>query len=295
MNTQQAKFILQAYRPGGQDANDPQFAEALEQVKNDPELAQWFTAQTAFDGAVARALGTVAPPPQLREMILAGRRVIEPAPWWRRPIWWAMAASIAAIFGLAGLWFRGENSARFADYRQKMIAAHENDVRHVEFPNGDPAKMQLWLASQGVETNFALPAGLRGKAGGCRVLDWHGRKVSMVCYMLDQTNHFDLFFARTSDFLDAPHSGSPELTQNGRTTTAGWSKGGWTYLVIGEGDEAHLKKIMATKDLARGSIEGTRFAGVDAAQFPRSSAAPPRSRIFLAHSMEYVLRSRLER
>ena len=265
MNTEQAKFILHAYRPGGQDANDPQFAEALEQVKNDPSLAEWFTAQTAFDGAVTRALGTVAPPQQLREAILAGRRVIEPAPWWKRPVWWAMAASIAAILGLAGLWFRGENSARFADYRQKMMAAHENNASHVEFPNGDFAKIQFWLASHRAETNFALPAGLRGKAAmGCRVVPWHGREIAMVCYVLDQTNHFDLFLARTSDFSDAPVPGKPEWTTNGPMTTAGWSQGEWTYLVIGEGDQAHLKKFMETKDLAQNSID----------------AAPPRSRIF---------------
>ncbi|HEX4644938.1 MAG TPA: hypothetical protein VH598_04955 [Verrucomicrobiae bacterium] len=272
MNTEQAKFILQAYRPGGEDANDPQFAEALEQVKNDPTLAEWFAAQTAFDGTVARALGTVAPPPQLREMILAGRRVIEPAPWWKRPVWWAMAASIAALFGLAGLWFRGDNSARFADFRTKMLAAHENGLRHVEFENGDAAKMQLWLASHGAETNFALPAGLLGKSAmGCRVVDWHGQKISMLCYIMDQTNHFDLFLAKTTDFSDAPVSGKPQWY--GRTATVAWSRNGWTYLVIGEGDEAHLKKLMETKDLAQTPLEGTRLANAEDVQFSRQPAA----------------------
>src|SRR5260370_16493728 len=103
MNTQQAKFILQAYRPGGQDANDPQFAEALEQVKNDPSLAEWFAAQTAFDGAVTRALDAVAPPPQLRETILAGPRGIEPARWWKRPIWSAMSPLVVPLFSLPAL------------------------------------------------------------------------------------------------------------------------------------------------------------------------------------------------
>jgi len=37
MNNQEAKFILAAYRPGGQDASDPLFAEALEQVRRDPD------------------------------------------------------------------------------------------------------------------------------------------------------------------------------------------------------------------------------------------------------------------
>ena len=77
----------------------------------------------------------------------------------------------------------------------------------------------------------------------------------MICYVLDQTNHFDLFLARSSDFSDAPRSEKPELTGNGRVTTAGWSRDGWTYLVIGEGDDAHLKKFMETKDLAERRIK----------------------------------------
>ena len=42
MNNQEAKLILQAYRPGGRDTFDPLFAEALEQARRDPELQKWF-------------------------------------------------------------------------------------------------------------------------------------------------------------------------------------------------------------------------------------------------------------
>ena len=65
MNTQEAKFILQAYRPGGEDAGDPQFAEALAQAKLDPELAKWFAEQLAFDAAASRALKEVKAPAAL--------------------------------------------------------------------------------------------------------------------------------------------------------------------------------------------------------------------------------------
>ncbi len=34
------KLILQAYRPGGQDAHDPQFRKVLEQASRDPDLAR---------------------------------------------------------------------------------------------------------------------------------------------------------------------------------------------------------------------------------------------------------------
>jgi len=42
MDSGEAKFILSAYRPEGQDASDPRFAEALEQVRRDPILQRWF-------------------------------------------------------------------------------------------------------------------------------------------------------------------------------------------------------------------------------------------------------------
>ena len=39
MTNERAKFVLGAYRPNGADAKDPTFAEALEQAKHDPNLA----------------------------------------------------------------------------------------------------------------------------------------------------------------------------------------------------------------------------------------------------------------
>jgi hypothetical protein len=38
MDNREAKFVLSAYGPGGQDAGDARFAEALEQVRRDPML-----------------------------------------------------------------------------------------------------------------------------------------------------------------------------------------------------------------------------------------------------------------
>ena len=53
MNNEEAKLILQAYRPGGQDANDPRFREALEQARRDPELARWFANEQALDSRIS--------------------------------------------------------------------------------------------------------------------------------------------------------------------------------------------------------------------------------------------------
>jgi hypothetical protein len=49
MNIEEAKLILSAYRPDGQDAGDPQFQEALELTKQNPDLARWFAEAQAWD------------------------------------------------------------------------------------------------------------------------------------------------------------------------------------------------------------------------------------------------------
>jgi hypothetical protein len=74
MNNQEAKLILQAYRPGTQDASDPAFAEALEQVWRNPELHEWFSDQCAYDARIHDKLKeAIAIPADLKVRLLALR------------------------------------------------------------------------------------------------------------------------------------------------------------------------------------------------------------------------------
>ena len=66
MKNDEAKFILSAYRPDGDDAGDARFAEALAQAEQDPELAPWLQEERRFDSVFCDALGAVPVPPDLR-------------------------------------------------------------------------------------------------------------------------------------------------------------------------------------------------------------------------------------
>ncbi len=248
MNTQEVKFILQAYRPNGEDASDPHFAEALAQAKLNPELAKWFAEQLAFDAAASRALKEVKVPQHLRESILAGRRVAEPTFWWQQPVWWAMAAVFLVVLGIAGFWFKSNNSAiQFASFRNEMVRVAETSVPHLEFQEKDPAKIQALLASQGVDANYVMPVGLRGLPGmGCKVVNWDGNKVAMICYKLQGTNHVDLFVAEANAFKGSIPGGKPQFVATGRNTTASWSQADKVYVMVGHGqvDEKLLKKYI---------------------------------------------------
>ena len=74
MTNEEAKFMLNGYRPNGADADNEAFAESLAQADRDPALRKWFDREQAFDRIVADKLRTVSAPEGLRESILAGRR-----------------------------------------------------------------------------------------------------------------------------------------------------------------------------------------------------------------------------
>jgi hypothetical protein len=96
MNNEEAKLILQAYRPGGQDANDPRFREALEQAQRDPELARWFTNEQALDSRISgRLKASITPPAHLKASLIAQQKSSAP-PWWQQPVLrFALAACMA--------------------------------------------------------------------------------------------------------------------------------------------------------------------------------------------------------
>src|SRR5262245_19685517 len=107
MKNEEAKFILSAYRPNGQDANDPMFTAALEQARKDPALAKWFEFEQKFDRAMTAKLGAVMPPEGLRAAILAGARVsgTPSRAWWQQPKWLALAASVVALLSVGTVAF----------------------------------------------------------------------------------------------------------------------------------------------------------------------------------------------
>ncbi len=69
MDKERAKFILQSYRPDGEDADEPAFAEALGLAAKDRELGEWLAAERAQDAAFAAMLSDVEIPEDLRTAI----------------------------------------------------------------------------------------------------------------------------------------------------------------------------------------------------------------------------------
>lgn len=128
MDKEQAKFILQSFRPDGADVDNRDFAEALTLAIQDRELGEWLADERAMDAAFANALTAVRIPETLREDILgclAGERgdfpqagdaldagmigalaSIQPPADLRGRILTAMASSTTVAFPQRSLWRR---------------------------------------------------------------------------------------------------------------------------------------------------------------------------------------------
>ena len=265
MNREEAKIILQSCRPGGQDAADPQFAAALALAKQDAELAKWFARQQKFDAQISREIKSLSAPPDLKAKILAqenlqSQKIVEmpSAVGWRdlfsfkSPLAWAVAAMLLMLFSLAIFWSQPERRADFADYSARMVYAALNDTNHVDVENSDMKQVVAWLGEHHGENQFVLPVALNGSSGlmGCRVLDWHGQKVSMLCYGV-KGSHVDLFVARENVFPDPPPADRPQFASSGGMPTARWSHDGKAYLMVGHGNVADLEKVLQPKETVK--------------------------------------------
>lgn len=247
MNREDAKYLLSACRVGGQDAIDPQFREALEVLKIDPELAEWFAKEQAMDRRVAEKFASFPVPPDLKPKLLAARKLIPMPRWWRSPAWLMIAAACVVLtLTLALLSFRPSSKPQFADFRSYVGVIAGDKAGHLGLMSKDLAAVRHWLNSHDAPDDFMVPAGLNGLPSmGCRVLDWSGSKVSFVCFELGNRRMVHLFVADRGVMRGCPGDGSVEVvTLNNGITTLSWSDDQRAYVLAGHENEQQLRKLL---------------------------------------------------
>jgi hypothetical protein len=197
LTNEAAKFVLNAYRPNGADAQDPAFRDALEQAARDPELGAWFKEQRDFDAMIAEKLSGIEPPATLRSAILAG---IENRPPARRfPIkpLLALAAVIAlSAIILVPMYTRYYSRSDWVDRYQKanlaMLAA--SPVPQLDLLTASFARTQRYLEEMQAPCIYSLPGSLLAlPTAGCKTLRWNGHMLSLTCFRLPSGELLHLF------------------------------------------------------------------------------------------------------
>lgn len=248
MNSEQAREILAAYRPGTEDARDPAFAEALELTHHDAELKAWFDETMAFDQLMRGRLARVAAPADLRDTILAERKIIRPAPWWQHRLNGRQLAAAAAVLvagALAALWL-GQPSRGFAQFRRDIADQSWASAPHLDLKTTDLGAVSRFIAAQNVSTNFAIPPTLaQSEVRGCSILLWQGRRIPVICFNAGN-QHLHLAVVDRNLFPDAP-TRIPQLDQWQAWRTASWSKDDHSYVLTGLNTTAFVKKFRKAK------------------------------------------------
>ncbi len=246
MNREEAQFILGAYRPNSEDARDPQFREALELARRDPELARWFAQEQALDRAFSAKIRSRPVSPELKAQLLLVRTTARRRPvWWRRPAWLAVAAGLGVALASSGIWLdRGEKPADFAGFRAAMVAAASDMSDHADVWGLDHAGYRKWLAENQGTADFVLPAALADKAiSACKVVGWDGRKVTMLCLKFGG-RHLDVFVIDAAELPGVRLDATLRFFTAADVTAAAWQRDGKIYLAAGAMPRADLQQLL---------------------------------------------------
>jgi hypothetical protein len=245
MNNEEAKFILQGYRPNGADAGDATFCAALEQAKNDPALGEWFARQQAFDAAMGAKLGQVTPPAGLRAAILAGGRASATgAPrraWWSHPVWMGVAASVAVLLA-AGLALWPKQASAFDDfaYADSRLSATHGHESH----GAASSALQRMLAEPNTRLGQKLAVSFATlHETGCRHVSYRGLDVLEVCFNRNG-EWFHCYIGRAADFPDMAQGAAPVIVDKVGGAVASWADGEHVIVVVSKVGRRSLEALL---------------------------------------------------
>jgi hypothetical protein len=249
MDNREAKFVLNAYRPGGQDANDPRFAEALRQVRRDPILKHWFDESVAFDAAMTRSLAATPVPNDLRESILTGVKVTRVPHWKNRWRKWAIAAAVVLSATLGVLVWHNTRPAPVAGWQLQALDAILSSIAqkesHFDVISRNPVDLVKWLRENSAPAGKKLPDGLdRLPSIGCKAFFWREKSVSLICFTLPEGRAIHLVMTNVSMESDRRLKHEAKVVQQGHWATATWREGDMIYMLALEGSRDELRSYL---------------------------------------------------
>lgn len=250
MTIAQAKAVLIAYRPGTDDATDPDVTAALALCRQDAALADWWAEQQAQQQALRAKFAAIPVPRGLAEQIVSERKAQFALPRWRQPVMLAAGCAVILLVSIS-IWFAFQATQQpdvsFDGYRARMV---KNALRvyGMDLETNDAAQVRAFLAQQNAPADYELPAALaQTETVGCGVLRWQDKPVSMICFRTGQPlspggkTDLMLFVIRTADLQGDIPRAATEIVGISQLSTATWQAGDKVYLLAAF-DEAELQK-----------------------------------------------------
>ena len=245
MNEDEMRLILRSYRPGLDNPNDPQFAEALGSAAEDPEMARWWEEEQAFDHAMAAHVAALRAPFGLKTRILAQAT----APATSRSARWivGLAGAAALLFLLtqvADVWRNAAPaSAALPDYASEMVS-------FIKLPPSLPLMSpHLGTIMNWLEEEKAIPPNVPANLAlldpvGCRVLSFRQHDVTLVCFNRGSDKLAHLFVVDRAALPELKPGAAAIFQREGEWMTATWTENERVYMIVVEGDEAAARRYL---------------------------------------------------
>jgi len=244
MTIEEAKFLLQAYRPNSDVADIPSITEALAMLEEDAALKSWYEEEREFDELFASKLSDIEIPANLESEILKQvvskpNKVVE-FPWWKQFSFFGAAASILLALGLLLSPMGNDSTGQSTVLTVESFQTFANQA--LRNAKGFNAKSHEWatLVSYLDENNTPAPAQLPGRIKdmppvGCMTLSLNDKPVGVVCFGKKSKSH--LFVIESEDFPEMPVEIKPILDQNPYSTKAYWTNNDRHYLLLSSDPE----------------------------------------------------------
>ncbi len=240
MTNEEAKFILSAYRSGGQDAQDSHFSDALSQTRRDPALSRWFAQQQALDAAIGERCRALPAPAGLRQSILTGARASRRKAWWQQPAVLAAAATLAILLTVSSFWRSAPPRPLPVDQFTRLAVADIKEAH--QFSPRHHGTVAAWLTEPANAIHAGLPMTPEDlRADHCRAIRIAGVEVFEICFKRDAWYH--IYIARRAD-IEAGGLTEILFQQQGRMATATWSDARYVYVLATEAGISALKQLL---------------------------------------------------
>ncbi|MDF1753290.1 MAG: hypothetical protein P1U89_10980 [Verrucomicrobiales bacterium] len=182
MNREEAKIILSALRNGESKLPEGDVAEALRLAGEDESLGKWLEDSRKFDQLVTDRIEEIPVPENLMADILTGIEAESKPTWNRRLMFLTLAAAATIMIGL-GLWHQTDAyQHRVVEEFQRDMIDEMEALNSLDFRSDDPQQVSGYLKSRNMLLGMELPdLSKNGDLRGCKILNWKGRSVSLIC------------------------------------------------------------------------------------------------------------------
>jgi hypothetical protein len=243
MNEQEARLILQAYRPGA-GPDDPEVAVALQEAARNPELGRWFAEEQAFDRAIAAHLGNVPAPFGLKTRILA--QLGPPA----APHRWSWAVKLAGVVALlflitqlVSLFHPAVPEAQVSNYAREMVSFIRLGGA-LDMESDDLGQIKEWLSKKEASPGFVPPRLAALQPLGCRLLSFRGQTVTLICFNRDKDRLAHLFVVDRAALPQMKSGAPPVFAGVGDWMTASWVENDRVYMIAVQGDRGAVQHYL---------------------------------------------------